>query len=73
MPVVGTFPTIRSEIAGVKVVDLAKQFGTPTYIYDAASIVERWRRRAGLISSRPESAPERGATAAQAAGIAVSG
>ncbi len=41
MPVVGTFPTLRSEIAGVKVVDLAKQFGTPTYIYDAASIVER--------------------------------
>ena len=41
MPVVGTFPTLRSEIAGVKVVDLARQFGTPTYVYDAASIVER--------------------------------
>ena len=41
MPVVGTFPTLRSEIAGVKVVDLAQQFGTPTYVYDAASIVER--------------------------------
>ncbi|WP_425615657.1 diaminopimelate decarboxylase [Anatilimnocola sp. NA78] len=41
MPVVGTFPTIRSEIAGVPVVELAKQFGTPSYIYDAASIVER--------------------------------
>jgi len=41
MPVVGTFPTLRSEIAGVKVVDLAQKFGTPTYVYDAASIVER--------------------------------
>jgi len=41
MPTVGTFPTLRSEIAGVKVVDLAKQFGTPTYVYDSASIIER--------------------------------
>jgi diaminopimelate decarboxylase len=41
MPTVGTFPTLRSEIAGVKVVDLARQFGTPTYVYDAASIIER--------------------------------
>lgn len=41
MPVVGTFPTLRSEIAGIKVVDLARQYGTPTYVYDAASIVER--------------------------------
>jgi diaminopimelate decarboxylase len=41
MPTVGTFPTLRSEIAGVKIVDLARQFGTPTYVYDAASIVER--------------------------------
>lgn len=41
MPVVGTFPTLRSEIAAVKVVDLAREFGTPTYVYDAASIVER--------------------------------
>ena len=41
MPVVGTFPTVRSEIAGVSVVELARQFGTPTYVYDATSIVER--------------------------------
>jgi diaminopimelate decarboxylase len=41
MPTVGTFPTLRSEIAGVKVTELARQFGTPTYVYDAASIVER--------------------------------
>lgn len=35
------FPTLRYEIAGVPVADLARQFGTPTYVYDAASIVER--------------------------------
>ncbi len=38
MPV---FPTIRTEIAGVPVADIARQFGTPTYVYDAAKIVER--------------------------------
>ncbi|HEV2970048.1 MAG TPA: diaminopimelate decarboxylase [Pirellulales bacterium] len=36
-----SFPTIRTEIAGVPVADLARQFGTPTYIYDSAKIVER--------------------------------
>jgi diaminopimelate decarboxylase len=36
-----SFPTIRTEIAGVPVADLARQFGTPTYVYDAAKIVER--------------------------------
>jgi diaminopimelate decarboxylase len=36
-----SFPTIRTEIAGVAVNDLARQFGTPTYVYDAAKIVER--------------------------------
>src|SRR6266478_6558903 len=36
-----TFPTLRTEIAGVYVVDLARQFGTPTFVYDAAKIVER--------------------------------
>lgn len=41
MPTVGTFPTSRQEIAGVPVVELAKQFGTPTYIYDAAKIRQR--------------------------------
>jgi len=35
------FPLLRTEIAGVAAVDLARQFGTPTYIYDAAKIVER--------------------------------
>ncbi len=32
---------IRTEIAGVPVVDLAGQFGTPTYIYDAATVEAR--------------------------------
>src|SRR5205823_3742246 len=36
-----SFPTIRTQIAGVPVGDLAQRFGTPTYIYDAAKIVER--------------------------------
>lgn len=33
--------TLRTEIAGVPVVDLARRFGTPTYVYDAAKICER--------------------------------
>jgi diaminopimelate decarboxylase len=35
------FSTIRTQIAGVPVTELARQFGTPAYIYDAAKIVER--------------------------------
>ena len=35
------FPLVRTEIAGVPVRDLVRQFGTPTYIYDAAKIRER--------------------------------
>jgi len=34
---------IRREIAGVPVAELARDFGTPTYVYDAATIVERIR------------------------------
>jgi diaminopimelate decarboxylase len=41
MPTVSPFSVYRREIAGVAVADLAKQFGTPTYVYDAAKIVER--------------------------------
>jgi diaminopimelate decarboxylase len=33
--------TYRTEIAGVPVADLARQFGTPTYVYDAAMIRRR--------------------------------
>ncbi|MHB1035757.1 MAG: diaminopimelate decarboxylase [Pirellulales bacterium] len=32
---------LRTEIAGVAVVELARRFGTPTFVYDAAKIVER--------------------------------
>jgi diaminopimelate decarboxylase len=41
MPIPQKFSTRRSEIAGVKVTELAKKFGTPTFAYDAAKIVER--------------------------------
>ncbi len=42
MPVAPTsFPSLRTELAGVNVVDLVRQFGTPTYVYDAAKILER--------------------------------
>ncbi len=41
MPQVGTFPVVREQIAGVRVADLAREFGTPTYVYDAAKIAER--------------------------------
>lgn len=41
MPPSTEFSTLRHEIAGVPVNDLARDFGTPTYVYDAAKIVER--------------------------------
>jgi diaminopimelate decarboxylase len=41
MPTVSTFPLMRRDIAGIPVAELARQFGTPVYIYDAAKIVER--------------------------------
>ncbi|NQU23110.1 MAG: diaminopimelate decarboxylase [Candidatus Nealsonbacteria bacterium] len=34
-------PTVRTEIAGIPVSDLARQFGTPTYVYDAAVMLRR--------------------------------
>jgi len=34
-------PPLRREIAGVPVADLARDFGTPTYVYDAAGIEQR--------------------------------
>lgn len=36
-----TFSTTRTEIAGHNVFELAKQFGTPTYVYDASMIRQR--------------------------------
>jgi len=41
MSAVGSFPLLRTEIAGVKVTELAREFGTPTYVYDAAKIIQR--------------------------------
>src|SRR5262245_64185397 len=41
MPTVSSFPVTRSQIAGIPVSQLAEEFGTPAYIYDAAKIVER--------------------------------
>jgi diaminopimelate decarboxylase len=41
MKVAQEFPVQRTEIAGIAVRDLAKRFGTPVYVYDAAKIIER--------------------------------
>src|SRR5688572_27932136 len=35
------FSPIRTHIGGVAVRDLAKQYGTPTYVYDEATIVQK--------------------------------
>jgi diaminopimelate decarboxylase len=36
-----SFPTSRRQIDGVAVAELAREFGTPTFVYDAATIVQR--------------------------------
>ncbi len=41
MPTSEPFATTRTHIAGASIPDLAARFGTPTYVYDAAKIVER--------------------------------
>ncbi len=41
MPEPPEFSPIRTAIAGMPVVEIARKFGTPTYVYDAAKIVER--------------------------------
>ena len=41
MPTVGSFPTVCTEIAGIPVIELARRYTTPFYVYDAAKIVER--------------------------------
>lgn len=41
MPATSAFPVIRNEIAGIPVATLAERFGTPSYIYDAATIIKR--------------------------------
>ena len=35
------FSTTRTDIAGIAVDDLAREFGTPTFVYDAAMILQR--------------------------------
>lgn len=42
-PSTTTLSTFRHEIAGVSITELAEKFGTPSYVYDAAKIVERVR------------------------------
>ncbi len=41
MPASNEFPTARDRVAGLSVVDLARQFGTPCFVYDAAVIIQR--------------------------------
>ncbi|HTQ37460.1 MAG TPA: diaminopimelate decarboxylase [Pirellulales bacterium] len=41
MPTASRFLPLRTEIAGLSVNKLAEQFGTPTFVYDAAKIIER--------------------------------
>ncbi len=41
MPSTPTFSSHRTDIAGVAVPELARRFGTPSYIYDAGKIAER--------------------------------
>jgi diaminopimelate decarboxylase len=41
MPAASKFSPLRTEIAGLAVNQLAEQFGTPTFVYDAAKIIER--------------------------------
>ena len=44
--------SVRTEIAALPVADLARRFGTPTFVYDAAMILQRLGRPGGL-RSRP--------------------
>jgi diaminopimelate decarboxylase len=41
MPSTSSFATSRTEIAAIPVAELARRFGTPTFVYDAAVITER--------------------------------
>ncbi len=41
MPTLSTFSPLRTEIGGIEIRKLAREFGTPTYVYDAAKISER--------------------------------
>jgi diaminopimelate decarboxylase len=41
MPTAEPYSPTRTQVAGVPIAELAQTFGTPTYVYDAAKIVER--------------------------------
>jgi diaminopimelate decarboxylase len=41
MPTPRSFPVLRTEIAGQPVVDLAERYGTPLFVYDAETIIQR--------------------------------
>jgi len=41
LPTTASFSTLRTEIAGQPVVNIAQQFGTPCYVYDWSSIERR--------------------------------
>jgi diaminopimelate decarboxylase len=41
MPTPRPFPVLRTEIAGQPVVELAERYGTPLFVYDAETIVQR--------------------------------
>jgi diaminopimelate decarboxylase len=41
LPTTASFSTLRTEIAGQPVVNIAEQFGTPCYVYDWSSIERR--------------------------------
>lgn len=46
------FPTLIDEVAGRSVGELAQQFGTPVFVYDAAAIVKRIRDLAAFDTVR---------------------
>jgi diaminopimelate decarboxylase len=41
MPIPPEYPPLMSQIAGVPVLEIARRFGTPTYVYDAQTIRDR--------------------------------
>ncbi len=52
MPTPHPFPVLRSEIAGHSVVELAERYGTPCFVYDAETILERIRDLAAFDGIR---------------------
>jgi diaminopimelate decarboxylase len=41
MSIATRFPTLRPSIAGVSAIEIARRFGTPTYVYDMATIARK--------------------------------